>query len=155
MGKVSRPTYNVTTRDQHKTAIGSSRWQNGTWVDLECIVLDKFKEESVAQEFIAGLYHSKKAHLNDTAGNEGWSDITMAKPHETAAVIKNAVKPAGDNRLLKGGADKLHSIQTTYKWALRIRLGNYPPAKLAPICVEAKPDSVPVVCRPRRYPVRH
>jgi hypothetical protein len=123
----------------------------------ENLVLDCSENQPLTKERISMLISDKadqdeleESRLDDdivSIGNTLNADIE----NSFSTMISNAVS----SRLPLEHVPQMEELLEDYKDIWRLQLGPHPPVKVDPMMIRLKENSVPVMCKARRYPPNH
>lgn len=119
-------------------------------VDLSHICTDK--DSGRIARVYDGVYHSEKG-VDDHSDDESdqWLDLGDDDEGEWEQTLQKSLEDATINGISQDGRTKLEALLREFKDIIRLRLNSREPARVKPLELKLKPDSVPVRAAQRKY----
>lgn len=103
---------------------------------------------------LEGVFHEDGGAHDDETDEQAveWCDLGPESEAEWEAALDSKLREATANGITNSNRDRLESLLREYRQNVRIRLNGGPAARVPPLQLQTKPNSVPVRAKPRRYP---
>ena len=101
-----------------------------------------------------GIFHGQTAAEEDASLGDDESifvSIGEDTPEEISTAFRELLKEAQGEGISEDGLEELRNMPNDYRDIFRIRLGRDPAANVEPMQLTLKPNSKPIIAKPRRY----
>ena len=101
-----------------------------------------------------GIFHGQAAAKKDAAlGDDDSLFVSIGEDtlEEIDTAFRELLKKAQDEGMSEDGLEELRNMLNDYRNIFRIKLGRDPAANVEPMQLTLKPNSKPIIAKPRRY----